>query len=205
MLTIEITKRTAQAAGCLLAVCCLSAGCAGTGSTGGLADAVAYPDWVLVVPAATDDASYFVGGCAEAYCESDGIEKARADALEQAAVQLTIRFTQLFDRALTETRVEATSTERYRFKIDGMEICAGTLGTVAELADSYVRPCPGVAPGGPVCDVFVLVSIENRAEDTALAAALDEFRRALRSEGSTGLAEVAERMQRLVTEPEPSE
>lgn len=211
---VRTMSGTKVAKRCLLCVSCVAlsvsllCGCAGGGAAGGSAarsEAERYPDWVRIVPMSTPEATYYVGGCMSAPNRDAAIARARADALEQVAAKARDRFTTVFDKALLDSRAQTTSTERYQFKMDGIEVYLDKLAAAAVVEDSYLRPCPDAPEVGPVCNVFVLLKLGYGVPDSVLVDTLDEFRRRLRDEGKAGLADIAERMERLVGNPPPFE
>lgn len=157
-----------------------------------------YPDWVRIVPASTEETTYHVGGCAMATDEAEGVELATADVAEQVTREARERFRTLFDATLLDARAQTNSMERLHFRTDGSEAYIAKLLTLLEQRDVYHRPCADDDEDGPVCSVFVLLTLEVAARDGALIDVLTELRKAVREEGSAGLADVAERMQRAV-------
>jgi hypothetical protein len=177
--------------------CALIAGCAGGGANTGEPVAVqTYPDWVRMVPTATETSRYFVGGCSRAATLDGAIAVAAADVEKEVTSTERSRFLQLFDAALKDGRTETTPIERARFRNEGSEHYADAAAGTLECEHVFYDDCGDETDEDAVCSVFVLMRLDYAARDAALRKTLQEIRSEFRQEGNTSLAAVAERMER---------
>ncbi|MBD3347802.1 MAG: hypothetical protein GF400_01245 [Candidatus Eisenbacteria bacterium] len=188
----------------LTMVCLLSAGCAAAPNGGERApDAPAYPEWVRMVPAPTEEASHFVGACSRAADLDEAVRIATDEASEEITRSERVRYMRMFDVALKDSRTRLTAIETRRLRNEGSERYAQEAVKRAERVDTYHRSCPeeAAADGGAesdVCEVFVLVRLGREERNAALRETLLRMREAFRAEGNTDLSAVAEAMQRAI-------
>ncbi|MFH1690815.1 MAG: hypothetical protein ABIE42_11375 [Candidatus Eisenbacteria bacterium] len=170
------------------------------------------PGWVRVVVPERDGRSLFVGGVALAVDPESGIEEAAADARSQIHLAATKRFIDLFTLAVRESGIETTAMER----LDLKNAITGDYGLrMAEAArqDSvFYRPCGETAgaaapaaggSGAPVCQVFVLMSLDARDWGSKLGELLAVQKRRRTEEGEAQLAEFAGWLTRQAIEDQP--
>ncbi len=172
-------------------------GCAGTSSESAAtsADAVVagaaseeLPEWVRIVPRSADGATCFVGGVSMAVDAATGIELATADALSQVANEAATRVSDLHTRGVTRSGVVTTPEERLFIKSDLTDAYSERMQAAAVCENDYHRPCgdSGDEGGeeGPVCQVFVLVSVQEEIWDRELAESLIEVRKNRRAQSA---------------------
>jgi len=181
----------------------LSAGCGGPGDGAAVSPVSdeGYPDWVRIVPAGTDDVSYYVGAVALARDPESGLEKAEGDAVAQAEEAARMQFVRRFDAAATGAGVETTSEERLEFRTNIASDLARLLGPAVEREDAFYRYCEGgdggqPSAGGPVCELFVLVRLDHAERDRILNEALASLGEKKQREGQTKIAQLIEWMLR---------
>lgn len=184
---------------CAVALSLLGAGCGAPRSA--TAEPVAeegYPDWVRLVPEATDDASYYVGSVSLARNPEDGFQAAESDALAQAAEAERRRFIRLFDRAAAEAGVETTSRERLEFRTGIADEMAGHLELAAHREEVFYRGCEGEGgeERGTVCEAFVLLRIDHTERDRIFNESLAALGQRRQREGETVVALLIEWMLR---------
>jgi hypothetical protein len=184
------------AVGCLAALTLLPVGCAApdveveaempTRST--------YPDWVRVVPEATDEASYFVGSVALARDVEGAIEAAETDAFDQMREAQRRHFVDLFDRAAKDAGIETTSRERLELRTNVTDEIADDLAPATERMDAYYRHCEGEEgkQRGAVCEAFVLVRLDHVERDRISSETLASIGQRKQQDGETNLAALIE-------------
>ena len=178
----------------LAALAVLAAGCAGTGPAKGDGSA-ALPEWVRVVLYEVDGRTQFVGGVAMADDVTSGLEAAKNDALSQIHAVAARRFGDLFTRSALNSGIETTAMERLDFRGTVAENYASRMQEAAGVDKSYWRPCGGASGAkaeGPVCQAFVLVSVDASLWDSELKAALQQAQRNWFEEGRRNLAKLAD-------------
>jgi hypothetical protein len=181
---------------CAIALSLLGAGCGAPRSTSEPAAEEGYPDWVRLVPEATDDASYYVGSVSLARDPESAFEAAESEALAQAAEAGRRRFIRLFDRAAAEAGVETTSQERLEFRTGIADEVAGHLEPAAHREDVFYRLCEGGEERGTVCQAFVLLRIDHAERDRIFNDSLAALGQRKQREGETHLALLIEWMLR---------
>jgi len=177
---------------CFFALALLPVGCAapGTGAEIETTTEPAYPDWVRIVPEATDDASYYVGTVALARDLEEGIEVAAGDAFVQMTEAQRRHFIDLFDRAAADGGIETTSQERLQLRTNITDEIARDLKPAVRREDTYYRYCEGERrkQRGAVCELFVLVRLDHAARDRISAESLAAIGRRKQQEGETNMA-----------------
>ena len=168
------------------------AGCAGPASESDAAavDAAAedLPEWVRIVPRSTGGATCFVGGVSMAADAETGIELATADALSQIANEAARRVSDLHTRGVTRSGVVTTPEERLFIKSDLTDAYSERMQAAAVREKVYHRPCGDAGEGGgqgPVCQVFVLVSVQEENWDRELTDSLLAVRKSRRMQSAT--------------------
>jgi hypothetical protein len=158
------------------------------------------PDWVRVVVPERDGRSLFVGGVAFAVDPETGIGAAAADARSQIHLAATKRFTDLFSRGVQESGIETTAAQRLDFKNSITDDYGPRMAEAARQDSVFWRACgetggaeeaEASSPGTPVCQVFVLVSVDVDDWGSKLGELLDVQKRRRREEGEERLAEFA--------------
>ena len=173
----------------------LVSGCAGTASESdaGAADAAAgvaleeLPGWVRIVPRSAAGATCFVGGVSMAVDAQTGIELATADALSQIANEAAVRVNDIYTRGVSRSGVVTTPEERLFIKNDLTDAYSERMLAAAVRENEYHRPCGGPEEEGvrgPVCQVFVLVSVQEDIWDRELADSLIEVRKSRRAQST---------------------
>ena len=172
------------------------------------------PGWVRVVVPERDGRSLFVGGAAFAVDPESGIEQAVSDARSQIHLAGTHRFTDLFTRAIRESGVETTAIERMGLKNAITDDYGLVMAEKARRDSVFFRPCGdgagtrGPAAGGseePVCQVFVLMSIDEREWGSVLGELLAVQERRHAEDGKRQIADFAEWLMRQAFEGQPEE
>ncbi len=168
------------------------------------------PGWVRVVPLERDGRSLFVGGLAFAIDPETGIEGATADAGSQIYLTATREFTDLFNRGIQKSGVETSPIERLDFKNAISGVYGDRMVGAARQDSVFYRPCGDAAEGragagsaSPVCQVFVLMSIDGACWDRELWEVLAAEKRRRTDEGEENLADLAEWLIRQILEEEP--
>jgi len=182
------------------------------GCTGAPARSHEVPGWVRVVPHERAGRSLFVGGVSFALDRETGIEGAEADGRSQIHLHATSEFTDLFTLGHKKSGAETTAKERLDFKRSVAAVYGNRMSEVARQDSVYFQPCgdaPGAAPregadsGEPVCQVFVLLSVDVASWDSELGEILAVEKRRRTEQGEGSLAELAEWMIRQILEEEP--
>jgi len=184
------------------------AGCAGSAPVA----TQELPDWVRISVPELDGTLYFVGGTSFAVDVQAGTREAVADARSQIHLKATQDFTDLFNSAIRGSGVETTAIERLEIKNSITGSYPGRMGDIAAQDDVYHRPC-GDAPGasqsgddgteGPVCQMFVRLSIERAAWDGGLMELMVTEKQRRIDEGQEHLADYVEWMIRQIADKEP--
>ena len=186
------------------------AGCAGGVPAGTQEQEL--PAWVRIVVPEMDGRLYFVGGTSFAVDEEAGVRAAGADARSQIHLRATHDFTEIFNRAIRESGVETTPMERRSIKNSITGFYGDRMSDIAVEEDVYHRLCeeaPRTEPAeddgaeGPVCQVFVRLSVERAAWDGGLVELLVTERQRRIDEGEEHLADHVEWMIRQITDEEP--
>jgi len=164
------------------------------------------PDWVKVVPPERDGRTLFVGGVAFAADPETGIEGAEADAGSQIYLRATRAFTELFNRGIQKSGVETLAMERLDFKNAIIGVYGDRMVATARQDSVFHRPCGDAAAGSasPVCQVFVLLSIDAGEWHRELGEVLAAEKRRRTEEGEGSLADLAEWLIRQILEEEPT-
>lgn len=190
----------------LVALACL------TGCTSAPALSPEVPGWVRVVLREREGRSLFVGGVSFAMDRETGIESAEADGRSQIHLHATSEFTDLFTLGHKKSGVETTAKERLDFKRSISATYGNRMAEAARQDSVFFRPCgdaPGAVPrkgsdsGGPMCQVFVLLSVDVASWDRELGEILAVEKRRRKEQGEENLAELAEWMIRQILEDEP--
>lgn len=178
-----------------LAAVAVVSGCAGTASESeAAADDVAskdqveeLPEWVRIVPRSAEGATWFVGGVSMAVDVGTGIELATADALSQIANEAADRVNSLYTRGVSRSGVTTTPEERLFIKSDLTDAYSERMEAAAARENEYHRPCGGPGDGdqGPVCQVFVLVSVQEDIWDREMTDSLVEVRKSRRTQSTS--------------------
>jgi len=183
-----------------------------TGCPGARTPSHEVPDWVRIVLPERDGRSLFVGGTSFATDPETGIEGAAADAGSQIHLKATRVFTELFNLGMQKSRVETSPIERLDFKNSIVAVYGDRMAGAARQDSVFYRRCgdvPGEAqraaedPASPVCQVFVLVSIDVASWNRVLGEALAVEKRRRTDRGEDNLAELAEWMIRQILEKQP--
>ncbi len=170
------------------------------------------PGWVRVVLPERDGRSLFVGGMALATDPETGIEGATADAGSQIYLTATREFTDLFTREIQKSGVETSPIERLGFKNAISASYGDRMVGTARQDSVFYRPCgdaaeaerrAGAGSASPVCQVFVLMSIDGACWDRELGEVLAAEKRRRTEEGEENLADLAEWLIRQSLEEEP--
>ena len=178
------------------------------GCTGARTMSREIPGWVRVVLPEREGRLLFVGGAAFATDPETGIEAARADAGSQIYLRATREFTDLFNFSTARSGVETTPIERLDFKNVVSAAYGGRMTEIARQDSVFYRSCgdesgAGADSASPVCEIFVLMSIDATRWDRELGEILAVEKRRRADEGERNLADVAEWMMRQVLEGEP--
>ena len=190
----------------LMVLVCLS------GCTGAPALNRELPGWVRVVPHEREGRSLFVGGMSFSTDRETGIEGAEADGRSQVHLHATSKFTDLFNLGHKKSGVETTAKERLDLKRSISSSYGNRMAEVARQDSVFLRPCGDAAPaapregtdsGGPICQIFVLLSVDVASWDRELGEILAVEKRRRADDGEGNLAELAEWMMRQVLEEEP--
>lgn len=183
-----------------------------TGCTGARTLSHEVPGWVRVVLPERDGRSIFVGGMAFAIDPETGIEGATADAGSQVYLRATQEFTELFNRGRQKSGVETSPIERLDFKNAISARYGDRMVGTARQDSVFYRPCgdaaeaerrAGAGSASPVCQVFVLMSIDVACWDRELGEVLAVEKRRRTEEGEENLADLAEWLIRQILEEEP--
>lgn len=183
-----------------------------TGCTGARTLSHEVPDWVRVVPPERDGRSLFVGGLAFAIDPETGIEGATADACSQIHLRATRAFTDLFNRGVQRSGVETSPIERLDFKNSVIGVYGDHMAGTASQDSVFYRPCgdegsaeqrAGAGPASPVCQIFVLMSIDVASWDRELGDVLAAEKRRRMDEREENLVDFAEWLIRQILEEEP--
>ncbi len=171
------------------------------------------PGWVRVVLPEHEGRTLFVGGVAFATDPETGIEGAAADAGSQIYLSATQAFTELFNRGIQKSGVETTPVERLHFKNAVIAVYGDRMAATARQDSVYYRPCgdeagaEGLAGAGstsPVCQIFVLMSVDAGEWHRGLGEVLAKEKRRRTEEGEGNLADLAEWLIRQTLEEEPA-
>ncbi len=190
----------------LLLLACL-AGC-----TGAPAPSREVPGWVRVVPHEREGRSLFVGGVSLAMDREAGIAAAEADGRSQIHLHATRECTELFTLGHKMSGVETTARERLDYKSSIAATYGDRMAEAARQDSVFFQPCgdaprpaqrEGTDSGGPICQVFVLLSVEAASWDRELGEILAVEKRRRAEHGEKNLAELAEWMIRQILEEEP--
>ena len=183
-----------------------------TGCSGARTPSREVPEWVRIVLPERGGRSLFVGGVSFATDPETGIEGATADARSQVHLKATREFTELFNRGIQKSRVETSPMERLDFKNSIFAVYGDRVAEAARQDSVFYRRC-GDAQGearraadgsaSPVCQVFVLVSVDVGCWDRELGEVLALEKRRRMEEGEDNLAELAEWLIRQTLEEQP--
>jgi hypothetical protein len=171
---------------CAAAFALLTVGCGGprTGASADPSVDPGYPDWVRIVPPATEGATYFVGAVARVSDVETGIESAMSDAVSQAVEGQRRHFIQLFDRAASESGVETTSEMRMEFRTGIADELSGRLRPAVHREAVHHRRCEGEAP----CEVYVLARLDHLERNQIFEEALSALGQRKQREGRGDVA-----------------
>ena len=184
-----------------------------TGCTGARTLSHEVPGWVRVVPPERDGRSLFVGGVAFATDPETGIEEGTADACSQIHLRATRAFTDLFSGGIQRSGVETSPIERLDFKNSIIGVYGDRMAGTARQDSVFYRPCgdeggaerrAGAGSASPVCQVFVLMSIDAAEWHRELGEVLATEKRRRTEEGEENLADLAEWLIRQILEEEPA-
>jgi hypothetical protein len=171
------------------------------------------PGWVRVVPPERDGKTLFVGGMAFASDPETGIEGAAADAGSQIYLKATRSFTELFNQGIQRSGIETSAIERLDFKNSVIAAYGDRMAGSARQDSVFYRPCgdeggperrAGAGSLSPVCQVFVLMSIDAGEWHRELSDVLAVEKRRRRDEHEESLADLAEWLIRQILEEEPT-
>jgi hypothetical protein len=183
-----------------------------TGCTGARTLSHEVPGWVRVVLPERDGRSLFVGGMAFAIDPETGIEGATADAGSQIYLSATREFTELFNRGIQKSGVETSAIERLDFKNAVSGVYGDRMVATARRDSVFYRPCgdeggaerrEADGSASPVCQVFVLTSIDAACWHRELGEVLALEKRRRTEEGEENLRDLAEWLIRQILEEEP--
>ncbi len=183
----------------------LCLGCAAPSTTSGAGETAPseLPRWVRIVPAHTAERAFYVGGVSVASDVEGGIAEAFEDALRQIRREADLGINELYAPATARVRSTVSSTERTSFRVEIQGEYGDRLVAVACQDSVYHRPCGPGGGGGPVCQLYVLVSVSAVDRHRILAEVLTESHDYLRGAEQSGLAEMAEAMLRYHVEGPP--
>jgi len=192
-------RSSVRGARTLAVVACVSlviAGCASRRHAAGTAEAPELPRWVrLVDPMSPEGIASFVGSCAIAADVESGLAEARRDAHLQIQEDALERFLDVYELVQRDLVKRATSTQRFDFRNAGSQIFADEMMAGARREETYYRRCgePGeVAASAPVCQVFVLVTVDMVDWDRRVVSLLEELRDRFAGASDTTLAAIAD-------------
>lgn len=185
-----------------------------TGCTGAPTLRHEVPDWVRVVVPERDGRTFFVGGMAFAADPETGIDGAAGDAGSQIHLSATREFTELFNRGIQKSGVETTPIERLDFKNSIIAVYGDRMAGTARQDSVFYRPC-GDAGGtegragtggsaSPVCQIFVLMSMDAGEWHRQLGEVLATEKRRRTEAGEEKLGDLAEWLIRQILEEEPA-
>ncbi len=182
-----------------------------TGCTGARTLSHEVPGWVRVVLPERDGRTLFVGGMAFATDPETGIEGATGDAGSQIYLRATRAFTELFNRGIQKSGVETSAIERLDFKNAVIGVYGNRMAETARQDSVYYRPCGDAVEAeghadsaSPVCQIFVLMSIDSAEWHRELGELLATEKRRRTEEGEENLADLAEWLIRQILEEEPA-
>jgi len=183
------------------------AGCTRAPATVAPGSAAGVPMWVRLVPPERDGRTLFVGGVSFAADSESGVAAAEADAGSQIELSARQRFLDRFNPAISRSGIETTAIERLHFKDRVTKAYAERMVVGARCDSVFYRACGdrtgGTDPshdGGPVCPVFVLMTVGASDWDTVLADVLATEKRRQAEEGADNMAQFAEYLIRQVLE-----
>lgn len=187
----------------LLSVCvCVVSGCATTRPQTTPAGGP-LPDWVRVVPPlSADGRANYVGSCAIAVDEESGLAEAEREVSLLIEDEARGRFLDVYALVRREMLAEATPTQRFDFQNIGTAVFYRELASSARRDAAYSRPCGGApakggggaAGSGPVCSIFVLVSVDVSDWDHRVVVLLERLRDEVRAGPDKTLAAFADRL-----------
>jgi hypothetical protein len=182
------------------AVATMLAGCTPGPGTGGAGTPppTLYPRWVRIGPVSTARVSYYVGLAVGPLSAEEAVAAARADALEDIEGESHRRFRRIFDMALADARETTVPSDRSHFINAGGASYYNRMAAAASQDSVYLRSCPGEETSKEICQAYVLLAIEGSMWDRLLAETAESLRRDARDVGDTELADVAERMYRML-------
>jgi hypothetical protein len=188
----------------LLLLCSIvfAAGCAGTREAeAAVGETHELPDWVRIAVPERDGRSLFVGGVSAATDLAAGLEAADTDARSQVHQTATRRFTDSFNSCVQKSNIETTPVERLEIKNSISHDYGTHMSELARLDDSYHRPCDGeTGEDGPVCQVFVLLSVGAEEWDMVLTELLSNERRRRAEDGQDNVVAFLDYMMRDIRE-----
>jgi hypothetical protein len=172
------------------------------------------PRWVRVVEPEKDGRYLFVGGVSFAADLDSGIEAADADARSQVHLKATRLFTDYFNEAVRKGEVETTPIDRLDLKNSVTSVYGNLMAEKARQDTVFYRPCGGDGqPGspaegrqdGPVCQIFVLVSLDGGDWNRVLGEVLAAEKRRRVENGQTSVAEFIDAIMHDALEKQPEE
>lgn len=193
----SLRRRTVVLA--LLAAAAL-AGCAGETSSVRTAAEPELPDWVRMVPATADGKAYYVGGRSIAENAQIGVEMALADAMSQIENKGRKVIRERASLGLNATSVLTVAVEREDFRALAADTYARLLGGIAVQEKVFYAPCGDASSDGPVCQIYVLVTVDLDEWERAQDETFIELGRELSAMGRDSLAEVASEIVRARAE-----
>jgi len=198
-----IRNRTAAIALALFSLAALCAGCAGTREAAPVVGESGLPVWVKIVVPEVDGRTRFVGGVSFAEDVESGLEAATIDAQTQVHLHATRYFTDGFTMCVQKSGVETTAMERLEIKNAITNEYGERMVGLGRVDDRYHEPCAeSLSADGPVCRVFVLMTVGADEWDTVLAELLAGHKRRYVEDGKGHLADFLEWMIRRALEEE---
>ena len=159
-----------------ISIVLLCLGCAGGGGSGNGAGSPGdeLPQWVRIVPHSQNGERCFVGAALSAVDAETGIEMATGDAHLQIAKAAGERVKDLYTAAVTGSGIVVPPQDRVALRGELSNNYAERMESPAREENVYYRPCEEDSgdDGGPVCDIFVLVSVDEDTWDRELSEAL---------------------------------
>lgn len=189
----------------------LLSGCAASRveAQAGASETPELPGWVRIVVPTRDGRSLFVGGASFAATPEEGVVLASADAGSQIEAEARRRFTTKLSLATSQSGVETTAMERLDLRNRVADAFADRMVAAAVSDSVYYRRCgeaegtAGAGSAGPVCQIFVLLSLPEEAWETGFVDILETEKRRTLEEGDTRLGSLVEWLMRHTLEQRP--
>lgn len=190
-----LSLRRVAACAAVATVAVLWTGCAATRPSGEGSPEGELPAWVRAMkPLTADGRANYIGSVAIAVDAESGLEEAEFGARLQIEDAARERFLDIYDLVRREIAERTTPVQRFDYQNLGAAAFFGEMASTARRDTFYYRPCGGAnAPAsGPVCSVFVLVSVDMKDWDRRVVTLLEELRRRVAAVQDTTLAEITD-------------